>query len=102
MEEHEVPHEGIDARIGEIVAGRGDEQDFVPLFVEGRINADTRDRLDIVAQEFDDFLHCMGLDAEMVAGAVALDTGSMIQLEARPSSSSISRTRTVSSAVSMP
>ena len=72
MEEHEVPHEGIDARIGEIVAGRGDEQDFVPLFVEGRINADTRDRLDIVAQEFDDFLHCMGLDAEMVAGAVAV------------------------------
>ena len=72
MEQHEVAHEGVDAGIGEVVAGRGDEDDFMTLFVPRRIHADAGDGLDVVAEEFHDFTHGMGLDAEVVAGAVAV------------------------------
>ena len=72
MEQHQVPHEGVDAGFREHVAGRRDEEDLVPLLVERRIDMDTGDGFDIFAKEFNDFLEGVGLDAEVVARAVTV------------------------------
>lgn len=39
----------------------------MPLLVERRIDMDTGDGFDIFAEEFNDFLEGVGLDAEVVA-----------------------------------
>ena len=72
VEQHQVPHEGVDAGFREHVAGRRDEEDLVPLLVERRIDMDTGDGFDIFAEEFNDFLEGVGLDAEVVARAVTV------------------------------
>ena len=100
VEEHQVTHEGVDAGFRENVAGGGDEEDFMALFVERRIDVDAGDRLDVLAEEFDDFLE--GWMPRWLPVRLQLETGSMIQLMPRPSSCSSSRTMAVISAVSIP
>ena len=84
VEEHEIAHERVDAGIGEHVARRRDEQNFMPLLVEGRIDADARDFLDVVTEEFHDFLEGVRLDAKMVARAVAVGHRLHDPVDAKP------------------
>ena len=47
----------------------------MPLLVERRIDMDTGDGFDIFAEEFNDFLEGVGLDARWLPVRLQLDTG---------------------------
>jgi hypothetical protein len=71
VEQHHVAHAGVGARIGEHITRRGDEQDVGPLAEVG-LNLNAGDFLDVVHEEIEHVLKGVGLDAQVVAGAVAV------------------------------
>ena len=76
VEQHQVPHEGVDAGFREHVAGRRDEEDLVPLLVERRIDMDTGDGFDIFGRGISTIsLKAWGWMARWLPVRLQLDTG---------------------------
>ena len=72
LEQNQVSHTSVSARVGKHVARRGDKEDIGPFFIEIGHAVDTGDLLDVFHEEFQHILEGMGLDAQMVAGLVAV------------------------------
>ena len=75
MEKHQITHTGEDTRFRVIVSGRGDKEDLGPFAVEGWLDPDSGDILDVVAEEIDRFLHGLGLHADMIPHVMTLGNG---------------------------
>ena len=72
LEQHEVAHAGVRARIGEQVARRRHEEDLGALPVEGRLDPLARDRLDVVEHVLQVADDGVRLKAQVVALHVAV------------------------------
>jgi cobalamin biosynthesis protein CbiG len=63
---------GVSARVGEDVPRRGDEKDVGPLFHVLGLDPHTGNLLNVVDEKVEHVLEGVGLDAQMVAGFVAV------------------------------
>ena len=68
----EIAHAGEDAGLGEHVGGRGDEEHLRALAVEGGVDPDAGEVLDVVAEKLHIALEGLRGQAHVVAGAVGV------------------------------
>ncbi len=72
MEQQEVAHEGVGAGVGEVVAGRGHEENLGAFAVIGDGRVDAGDPLVFLGEEVDHVLHGLGGGPDVAALVVAL------------------------------
>jgi hypothetical protein len=75
MEEQQIAQKGVIVWGGEIIGGRDHEQDVGALFVDGGIDADSSNFLEVVDGEIEAVLEAVGLNSEMIAGTEAIGDG---------------------------
>ncbi len=72
MEEHHVARAGVSAGIGKYIPGRGNEQNIGTFFIKLRLHPHTGNFLDVIDKKVEHIYKGMGLDTQMVAGAVTV------------------------------
>jgi hypothetical protein len=102
VEQEHVAHTGVGARIGEHVSRRGDKEDVGALFHVRGLNLDAGDLFDVLDEEVEHVLEGMRLDAQVVAGAVAVGHRRGDPVDVQAQQIQHSRPMMVISAVSMP